>query len=136
MAGFSTHYLYQQSYPVENKEDFFKSGIKNAEKARKLDNIIRQTLQVSDKFLILNVINNGTGYRFDVLGSGSLKNEFTAQIYYIPDQGILDFYDHNTVGSGMPLCGFRDKKCVVKNYSVLLQTLKLENLFTPIVAAS
>lgn len=134
MAVVNTSYLMYPSHPVLDKDDFFKSGIPEAPVLRKLDTIIKQILVVNDKQITLNILGENSGYRFDVLGSGSLKQDFTAQIYYVPKGKILDIYDHTTVGTGTPLVGFRNKKCMIRNFSVLLQTLHLEKLFNPLVS--
>lgn len=128
-----TSYLYKSVSPVLDKLDFFKNGTPEAPILRRLDQGIKRLLVVSDKYVLLSIIGENEGYRFDILGAGGLKEDFTAQIYYFPKTKGLDIYDHGTIGTGLPLVAFRNKKCVLKNYSILLQTLKFENMFNSLI---
>lgn len=127
------NYFYAEGAPVIDKDDFFNSGLPEAPTLRKLDSAIRRLFRVADKHLMLNILSGNSGYRFDILGSGPLKDGYLGQVFYIPQAGILDILDQP--GSGQPLLEYRNKKCVLKNCSEMLQIVNIESLFNSIVSA-
>ena len=126
----NTDYLKLQVYPVKDKNDFFKSGIKEATTLRNLCSVCRRIFVVPDTGIKLSVVGESGIYRIDVY-DGNIRKSIIGRIYYIPNNRRLDVYDDN---GEIPLVAWKSKKCIWKNYSTLLQKVNLENLFLPLVS--
>lgn len=126
----NTDYLKLQVYPVKDKNDFFKSGIKEATTLRNLCSVCRRMFVVPDTGIKLSVVGESGIYRIDIY-DGNIRKSIIGRIYYIPNNRRLDVYDDN---GEIPLVAWKSKKCIWKNYSTLLQKVNLENLFLPLVS--
>lgn len=126
----NTDYLKLQVYPVNNKNDFFKSRIKGVTTIRNLCSVCRLIFVVPDTGIKLSVIGEAGIYRIDIY-DGNIRKSTICRIYYTPSNRRLDIYDNN---EEIPLVAWKSKKCIWKNYSPLLQKVNLENLFLPLVS--
>lgn len=121
----STNYLYLPEKYIENKEDFYSSGITEASKIRNLINICQRLFVTTSRKIKLYLLGDKDVYRIDVWDNKTL----VARLYYLPKQYRLDIYDPDE-----PLFMWKSKKCVYKKLSRCLEYVKTESLFLPLIS--
>ncbi len=129
-------YLYYNVSPIPQKDSFLQeSAIPGIASLRKIIGEVRRMLIIPDKQLYLFALGDHIdGFRIDAYG-GRQEKDLIMRVYYLPGEKVFDIWDpESVVGSGMPLLGWRDKKLIFKNYSSLLQAIKVENLFSSLIA--
>lgn len=115
---------------VEDKEDFYKSGIPEATKIRNIITTAQRLFVTSSRNIQLFIIEGGC-YKIRVYGSGTGKS-LISTLYYIPKEYRIDMYDGTSMES--PLFVWSQKQCVVKNVGTVLSALKVDTLLMPLVA--
>lgn len=115
---------------VEDKNDFYKSGLKGTNKLRNLCTVCQRVFMVTEKNLELFLLGDGVGYKLRLYANDQHKG-MIGEVVYIPDEYRLDVYDS---GSSSPLFVWKSKRCVLKNIPVLLDRLKFETLLLPLVS--
>jgi hypothetical protein len=115
---------------VEDKEDFYKSGIPEATKIRNIITTAQRLFVTSSRNIILSIIEGGC-YKINVYRSGTEKS-LISTLYYIPKEYRLDIYDGGNLET--PLFVWSQKQCVTRNIGVVLGALKVETLLMPLVA--
>jgi hypothetical protein len=125
----SLDYLYLPGKLIEDREDFYRSGIKEASKIRNLCTICQRLFVTTSKKLNLYILGDKDVYRIDIHNK---EGRLIAQVYYLPGQMRLDLYDGDD--PRMPLFMWKSKKCVYKNIPVLLDTIKVETLLVPLIS--
>lgn len=115
---------------IEDKDDFYKSGIPEATKIRNIITTAQRLFVTPSRNIGLSIIEGGC-YKISVYGSGT-KKSLISTLYYIPKEYRLDVYDGE--GLEVPLFVWSQKQCVVKNVGTVLGALKVETLLMPLVA--
>lgn len=113
---------------IEDKADFYRSGIPEALKIRNLISTCQRIFVTTSKKIDLYLVGDKDVYRLDIFGS---KNMISRLMYY-PKQQLLELYDGKDVS--IPLFVWKSKKCIQKNIPICLETLKVESLFLPILS--
>lgn len=116
---------------VEDKDDFYKSGIPEATKIRNIITTAQRLFVTSSRNISLSIIE-GSCYKMCVYGSAGTNKSLISTLYYIPKEYRLDIYD----GSGLetPLFVWSQKQCIIKNVGSVLGALRVETLLMPLVA--
>ena len=124
----SLSYLNLPEKYIEDKNDFFSSGIVEASKIRNLCNVCQRIFVTNSKNVNLFLLGDKDIYRIDIFSDKRL----ISRIYYLPKQFRLDFYDGNDPFN--PMFMWKSKKCVYKNVPHSLEVMKVESLFLPIIS--
>lgn len=114
---------------IEDKKDFYNSGIQESSKIRNLCNICQRIFVTNSKNISLYLVGEKDIYQIDVFNN---KKKLIATIYYLPKQMRLDLYDGEN--DSMPLFCWKSKQCIYKNISILLETIKVENILSPLLS--
>lgn len=114
---------------IEDKSDFYNSGIQEASKIRNLCNTCQRIFVTSSKNINLYLVGEKDIYQIDVLNN---KKGLITTIYYLPKQMRLDLYDGES--NAVPLFCWKSKQCIFKNISILLDTIKIEKLLNPLLS--
>ena len=91
---------------IENKEDFYRSGIKEASKIRNLITTGQRIFVVPSKGVSLYLLGDKDVYCIDFIDKKSL----VARLYYLPKEFRLDLYDGGNPET--PIFMWKSKKCV------------------------
>ena len=121
--GFS--YLSLPQKYVENKEDFFRSGIAEVSKVRNLMTTCQRLFIANSKTTDLYLLGNDV-YKILVYD----HKQLIATLYYLPKEYRLDLFDE----SDKPMFVWVSKKCVYKSIPEFLSRVKAESLFLPLLA--
>ena len=116
--------------PVGDKEDFYKSGLKEATKIRSIIYTAQRLFVTQNRNVYLSIVGDST-YKIEIYGSGT-KKSLISILYYIPKEQRLDLYDGYNLDS--PMFVWSGKQCVIKNIGPTLEALKIETQFLPLVA--
>ena len=127
----SLDYLGLPEKLIEDKEDFYRSGIQEASRIRNLCTVCQRLFITNSRNIKLYLLGEKDIYRIDVFGSGT-RGKLISQIYYLPKQLRLDIFDGENPGE--PLFMWKSKKCIYKNIPVLLDTIKVENMLLPLIS--
>lgn len=127
----SLDYLGLPEKLIEDKEDFYRSGIQEASRIRNLCTVCQRLFITNSRNIKLYLLGEKDIYRIDVFGSGT-RGRLISQIYYLPKQLRLDIFDGGNPEA--PLFMWKSKKCVYKNIPVLLDTIKVENMLLPLIS--
>lgn len=127
----SLDYLGLPEKLIEDKEDFYRSGIQEASRIRNLSTVCQRLFITNSRNIKLYLLGEKDIYRIDVFGSG-VRGKLISQIYYLPKQLRLDIFDGGNPGE--PLFMWKSKKCIYKNIPVLLDTIKVENMLLPLIS--
>lgn len=114
---------------IENKDDFYSSGIPEASKIRNLCSVCQRIFVTRSQNINLYLLGDKDVYRIDVFGS---DKSLVAQIYYLPKQQRLDIFDGENLS--YPLFMWKSKKCVYSGTQKILRVLKTESLLLPLVS--
>ena len=95
----------------------------NLVKVKQMYELIKTTLQVTDKNIILEVSEKDSVYKF-VIGS---KVSPVGTFFYMPGLLRLDIYSPENLLS--PFIQLKNKKVVGKGYSLFLDKLGIDKLF-------
>lgn len=124
----SIHYLQLPSRFVKDKNDFYKSGIKEASKIRNLIITAQRLFIVSSKDANLYLLGEKDIYCIELLD----RNSLVCKLYYLPKEYRLDLYDG--LNKEVPMMMWKSKKCVYKNIPVSLDRVRSESLFLPLLS--
>ena len=113
---------------IEDKEDFYRSGIQEASKIRNLCTTCQRLFVTNSKYIDLYLLGEKDVYRIDVKDN----KRMIAQLYYLPKQLRLDLYDGGNPES--PLFIWKSKKCIQKNIPSCLEVVKIETVFLPLIS--
>jgi hypothetical protein len=127
----SLDYLGLPEKLIEDKEDFYRSGIQEASRIRNLCTVCQRLFITNSRNIKLYLLGEKDIYRIDVFESGTRK-KLISQLYYLPKQLRLDIFDGGNPGD--PLFMWKNKKCIYKNIPVLLDTIKVENMLFPLIS--
>lgn len=127
----SLDYLGLPEKLIEDREDFYRSGIQEASRIRNLCTVCQRLFITNSRNIKLYLLGEKDIYRIDVFGSGT-RGKLISQIYYLPKQLRLDIFDGGNPGD--PLFMWKSKKCIYKNIPVLLDTIKVENMLLPLIS--
>lgn len=127
----SLDYLGLPEKLIEDKEDFYRSGIQEASRIRNLCTVCQRLFITNSRNIKLYLLGEKDIYRIDVFRSGT-RGKLISQIYYLPKQLRLDIFDGGNPGE--PLFMWKSKKCIYKNIPVLLDTIKVENMLLPLIS--
>ena len=129
MKRISYDYLGLPEKQIPDKEDFYKSGVKEASKIRSIIYTIQRLYVTQNKNILLSIIGDSC-YKIEIYGSGT--KSLISILYYLPKEQRLDIYDSSDLSS--PMFVWSGKQCILKNIGPTLSNLKIESLFLPIVA--
>lgn len=129
MKRIDFNYIGLSEKPVEDKEDFYKSGIKEATKIRSIIYTAQRLFMTQNRNVHLSIVGDST-YKIVIYGSG--RKSLISVLYYIPKEQRLDLYDGYDLRN--PMFVWSGKQCVIKNISPTLEALKIETQFLPLVA--
>lgn len=124
----SVHYLQLPHNLIEDKNDFYRSGIKEASKIRNLITTAQRIFVIPSKGVNLYLLGVKDAYCIELLDNNSL----VCRLYYLPKEFRLDIYDGRS--SSEPLFMWKSKKCVYKNIPTVLDRIKAESLFLPLLS--
>ena len=113
---------------IEDKEDFYRSGIQEASKIRNLCTTCQRLFVTNSKYIDLYILGEKDIYKIDVKDN----KRMIAQLYYLPKQLRLDLYDGGNPES--PLFIWKSKKCIRKNIPGCLEVVKIETIFLPLIS--
>ena len=116
---------------IEDKEDFYRSGVQEASRIRNLCSVCQRLFVTNSQKIKLYLLGEKDIYRIDVCSSG-VKGKLISQIYYLPKQSRLDIFDGGNPET--PLFMWKSKKCVYKNIPILLDTIKVETILVPLLS--
>lgn len=125
----SVNYQYLKFSRVLDLNDFYKSKLPEIIKIRSVIDNIKLLLAVSNNRLILEVAEGERIYKITVLTPDVKKIPY-AYFAYIPKDNRFDVFNAD---SNIPVIQWKNKKPVFKNYSMLLDKMGLDKLFTKIV---
>lgn len=124
----STQYLRLPQRLIEDKDDFYRSGIKEASKIRNLINTCQRIFVIPSKGVSLYLLGEKDVYCIEMVDNKSL----VCKLYYLPKEFRLDLYDGGNPWE--PLMMWKSKKCVYKNIPISLGRVKAESLFLPLLS--
>ena len=124
----STRYLQLPQKLIEDKDDFYRSGIKEVSKIRNLITVCQRIFIVPSKGVNLYLLGDKDVYCIEMID----KNSLVCKLYYLPKEFRLDLYDGGNQWE--PLFMWKSKKCVYKNIPISLDKTKAESLFLPLLA--
>lgn len=127
----SLDYLGLPEKLIEDKEDFYRSGIQEASKIRNLCTVCQRLFITNSRNIKLYLLGEKDIYRIDVFEGGT-RGKLISQVYYLPKQFRLDIFDGGNPGE--PLFMWKSKKCIYKNIPVTLDTIKVENMLLPLIS--
>ena len=130
MKKINFNYIGQPEKFIKDKNDFYKSGIKEASKIRSIISTLQRLFITQNRDILLYIVGDST-YKIEIYGSG-INKSLISVLYYIPKEQRLDLYDG--INLKYPLFVWSGKQCLIKNIGPTLETLKIENQFLPIVA--
>ena len=122
-----TLYLQLPQRFIEDKDDFYKSGIKESSKIRNLITTVQRIFVVSSKGINLYLLGEKDAYCIEIFDRKTL----IGKLYYFPKEFRLDFYDGGDPYT--PMFVWKSKRCIYKNIPVSLERLKVETLFLPLL---
>lgn len=114
---------------IDDKDDFYRSGITEAPKIRSLCSTCQRIFVTRSSNIRLYLLGEKDIYRVDVFGG---DKRLIAQLYYLPKQFRLDIFDGENPES--PLFIWKSKKCVYSGVQKILKTIKVETLLLPLVS--
>lgn len=114
---------------IEDKDDFYRSGITEAPKIRSLCSTCQRIFVTRSSNIRLYLLGEKDIYRIDIFGG---DKRLIAQLYYLPKQFRLDIFDGENPMS--PIFIWKSKKCVYSGVQKILQIVKVETLFLPLVS--
>lgn len=126
----SLYYLNLPKSYIEDKEDFYKSGIKEASKIRNLVTVCQRLFITSSKGVNLYLIGEKDIYEIDLID----KNSLVCKIFYLPKELRVDIYDGADPWN--PIFMWKSKKCVYKNIPIIFDRVKSETLFLPLISVT
>lgn len=129
LSNVNLRYLNLPTKWIEDKEDFFRSGIKEASKIRNLLSTCQRIFVTNSQNVYLYLVGEADIYRIDILG---VKKQPISHLYYLPKEYRLDIYDMND--PSMPMFMWKNKKCIMNNMPKLLEAVRVETLFLPLVS--
>ena len=115
---------------IEDQEDFYRSGIKEASKIRNLISVCRRIFITNTKNIQLYLVGEKDIYRLDVWDN----KKYVARIYYLPKEYRLDIFDGADPDS--PMFMWKNKKCLYKNIPICLDVVKAESVFLPLISVT
>ena len=130
MKKIDFNYLGLPEKPIPDKEDFYKSGLQEANKIRSMVTTAQRLFITQSKNIDLFILGDSI-YKLCIYGSGT-KKSLISILYYIPKEYRLDVYDGINLES--PMFVWSGKQCIIKNIGPVLESLKVETLLLPLVA--
>lgn len=124
------NYKYYQGKFIQNKNDFYNSGLPELSKIRNLCNILQRLFVTTDKFIDMYILDDNKSYKFEVYSSS--KKHLICTVYYLPKEYRLDFYDASDLDS--PMFVWKSKKIEYSNLPESLKILKAETLLSPLIS--
>lgn len=124
-------YLTYGFMEISDLQDFYKTNLPEIPKLRTLIGGCSRLFKVHSRNIsvaISKTENSNKVYRLGIYSQD--KTTVLGLIYYIPEEGRIDVYDSNP---RIPLVCWKNKRCVWKNFSELLQRLGLEKIFQPLI---
>ena len=123
-----TNYLRLPISIIEDKDDFYRSGIKESSKIRNLITTAQRIFVVPSKGVNLYLLGEKDVYCIEMIDKKSL----VCKLYYLPKEFRLDLYDGRNPWE--PMMMWKSKKCVYKNIPISLDRVKAESLFLPLLS--
>lgn len=124
----SLSYLYLPTKYIENREDFYRSGIQEASKIRNLINICNRIFITKSTNINLYLVGDKDMYKVEVFDNKTL----VCIIYYLPKQMRLDIFDGSDTNS--PVFMWKSKTCVQKNIPIIMEKVGADKLFLPLLS--
>lgn len=124
----SLDYLGLPSKYIEDKDDFYRSGIPEASKIRNLITTCQRLFIAPSSGINLYLLGEKDIYAIEVFDHKTL----VCKLYYLPKQLRLDFFDGGDLST--PLFMWKSKKCVYKNIPISLDKTKAESLLLPLLS--
>ena len=124
----SIYYLNLPKSLIEDKNDFYQSGIKEASKIKNLITICQRIFVVPSKGVNLYLLGEKDRYCIELID----KDYLVCILYYLPKELRLDLYDGGSPHS--PMFMWKSKKCVYKNIPISLDRVKTESLLLPLLS--
>lgn len=123
------NYLVFQFMEITDKADFYKTSSPEITKLKNLVSGCTRIFKVPDKNILVSVskTEGEKVYKLEIIDQ---KKVSVGIVYYIPKEIRLDIYDTNPQ---VPLVCWKNKRCVWKGFSDLLQRLDMERLFQPLI---
>ena len=125
----SLGYLHYPKSYIEDKDDFYRSGIKEASRLRNLVTLCQRLFITSSKGVNLYLVGEKDIYCIELID----KDQLVCKLYYLPKDSRLDIYDG--ANPWEPIFMWKSKKCVYKNIPVIMERVKAESLFSPLLSA-
>lgn len=123
----SISYLNLPQSFIQDKDDFYKSGIKEATKIRNLITTAQRIFIVSSKGVNLYLLGEKDVYCVEIFDNKSL----ICKLYYLPKEHRLDLYDGSDPYS--PMFVWKSKGCIYKNIPISLEKVRVESHFLPLL---
>ncbi len=129
MRQITYNYLGLEEKLVQDKNNFFSSGIPSISKLRNLVGTAQRIFITSSRNVRLYILGDGDSYyKIELLKS---NKELITTLYYIPGETRLDVYDSD---SSSPLFVWIRKQCMIKNIGSTLSALGIEKQLLPLIA--
>lgn len=128
----SFRYRYLSHRRVEDKDDFYSSGLPICSKIRNLCTICQQVFITNSNQVDLYVLGDTKDISFMINILDAKGKRIVAQLYYIPNEYRLDLYDGDN--SSYPIFVWKSKKCIQKNIPVCLETIGVEKMLQPLIS--
>lgn len=126
-----TNYLDFGYSVVSDIQDFYKTGLTEIPSIRSLISGCSRLFRIPQRNISLAISRNEGKDKIYRLGLEDSEKGIIGIVYYIPKEKRLDIYD---MDPRIPLMVWKNKKCVWKNCSDLLERLNLEKLFQPLIS--